>query len=263
VGIIVVDNTGVNQPNPVLTPLTKLATKVSVVYPQKNLGYFGGLAYGLEFALRSVTLPNWVVLSNTDLTMSDAGFLETITSRYSDGNASIVAPAILSEDFGLDENPYLLRRPSRLLMRLRKVIFSNSALFYPYVVCSKIKHQLRGMRPKKRALRPPRSIYAPHGSFLLIHESYFRAGGTLEYGSFLFGEEIFLAESAAALGLSIVYDPSFVLYHRQHASTGHWPTGQMRRYLAQSSGFLYDKYFRSRSDRDHTSQAQRQQNEPP
>src|SRR5262249_12253987 len=144
----------------------------------------------------------------------------------------------------------LLTRPRSLTMRVRRIVCRYPILFFTYFAWSKIKLHLRKRWHRNHVHKAAQQIYAPHGSFLLIHDRYFRAGGTLDYGSFLFVEEIFLAESAARLDLPIVYEPSFVIYHRQHASTGHWPNKCIRGYVADSSAFLYDHYFRAPLARD-------------
>ena len=51
---------------------------------------------------------------------------------------------------------------------------------------------------------------------MLFASSYFDKGGTLNYPSFLFGEELFVAEQARQLNLTTVFEPSLKIEHQQH-----------------------------------------------
>jgi hypothetical protein len=97
-------------------------------------------------------------------------------------------------------------------------------------------------RPGVRTLLPER-IYAPHGSFLLFHRSYFEAGGTLRYGTFLFGEEIFVAETARQLGLAIVHDPRLVVEHEQSTPSKILGDRTLQAYAKDAAAFVAGEYF--------------------
>jgi GT2 family glycosyltransferase len=88
-----------------------------------------------------------------------------------------------------------------------------------------------------------RTIYAPQGSCLVFSRRYFEQGGSLEYPAFLFGEEIFVAETVLRLGLQVVYDPRLRVWHDEHASTGRLRSRKLARYVGQSAAYLADTFF--------------------
>jgi GT2 family glycosyltransferase len=89
----------------------------------------------------------------------------------------------------------------------------------------------------------PLQIYAAHGAFLAFRKSYFEAGGTLRHGAFLFGEEIFVAETVRRLGLTIGYDPRLRVFHRGYTTTGYMPSRQMATYMREAARYCADTWF--------------------
>ena len=87
-------------------------------------------------------------------------------------------------------------------------------------------------------------IYAAHGSLFVFHRSYFDMGGDLSHGTFLFGEEIFVAETILRLGLTILYDPRFCVVHKEHLTTGQLPSRKVASFARDSSKFCSSSFFR-------------------
>ena len=54
---------------------------------------------------------------------------------------------------------------------------------------------------------------------MIFYRTYFEKGGTLDHGAFLFGEEVFVAESARKFGMEIVYDKRLRVIHSEHVTT--------------------------------------------
>src|SRR5262249_2176510 len=99
------------------------------------------------------------------------------------------------------------------------------------------------MRPTSTSTGPV-PIYAPHGSFIAFRRTYFERGGSLNHPVFLFGEEIFVAETARRLGLTISYDRRLEVIHREHKSTGYFPSPRISAYSSQAATYCADQYFR-------------------
>ncbi len=86
-------------------------------------------------------------------------------------------------------------------------------------------------------------IYAVHGSFIAIKKDYFEKGGSLRYGSFLYGEEIFLAEETRRIGLKTGVLSSICVMHNEHITTGKIKGKRHMHYLNESLRFLQKTYF--------------------
>jgi len=120
---------------------------------------------------------------------------------------------------------------------------------YPSDVVYQSLHWLKQQTARGRPLGLPSEsgevepIYAAHGSFLAFHRSYFERGGTLGHGAFLFGEEIFVAETARRLGLAVLFEPRVIVEHAEHSSMGPlWrrETSDRRR---EASRYLANTFF--------------------
>jgi GT2 family glycosyltransferase len=104
----------------------------------------------------------------------------------------------------------------------------------------RIRHRLAPPGPATGAC----DIYAPHGSFVVLSREFFDRGGRIDYGAFLFGEEIHIAEQARSLALRVRYRPELRVFHEEHASVGHYQSRQMVEHARAAAVYCFDRYFR-------------------
>ncbi|MBS43219.1 MAG: hypothetical protein CMH83_08685 [Nocardioides sp.] len=212
--VVVVENSGDAVERGRLRSLGAGEARVAVVEAPVNAGYFGGARLGLEAAQ---PLQEWVVVANADLLPSPT-FVERLLSVSPD---AVVAPSILSGRSGRDQNPYLVERPGRATReRWRwQTRWTPVARFGPPV-----QHALRrlGGGRDTGGTSPAREIYAPHGSCIAFPPAYFAHGGDLAHGAFLFGEEITVGETCRRIGVPVRHEPSVVIRHAEHGTTGVW-----------------------------------------
>lgn len=207
-----------------------------------NPGYFGGAAVGLAQFLETHALPNWVIVSNVDVEFRDPGFVASLRALAPEDNVGVLAPTIWSGRTGRNLNPMFVERPSRGSMRFRKHVLSTFVTFRLYEAMALMKRRLRAARPEPAA-SGWRDVYAPHGSCVVFARRYFECGGTLNHPAFLFSEEVFVAETARALRLRVVMEPSLVLWHDEHATTGLWRSRRMAALQGQAAAVVADRYF--------------------
>lgn len=249
--IIIVNN---SESPSVYSPLTSLASsdpRIWLLTPGKNLGYFGAASLGFIEYSKTFPLPDWVIVSNTDIEFLHANFFSALNQFHANSTHAIVAPAIISSLTGQDQNPNMRARPSRFRMHFYKHIFRYRKLLGLYEGLSFAKHRLRGVYgriSKINRLPHPIPIYAPHGSFIIFHRRYFEAQGSLNYGCFLFGEEIFVAETARKLNLGIIYDPRLRLRHNEHRTTTLFIS--RKQFVAKAAAHCADTFFRLHHQRD-------------
>jgi GT2 family glycosyltransferase len=91
------------------------------------------------------------------------------------------------------------------------------ALFYQSIAL--VKDFLKNILPSRRA-KSLCQIYAPHGAFIIFSRQYFLRGGSFKHPSFLYGEEITVAENCKKFGFQVLYDPGFRVLHFEHGSHG-------------------------------------------
>jgi GT2 family glycosyltransferase len=257
---IMVDNSEIGSREALRTALLRVNPTLRYVQAPQNLGYFGGAALGLRSFAAEHGWPDWVIVSNVDVEFRQPNVLELLAQGPWAADVGIVAPSIWSSKSFRDLNPWLVRRPAAARMRFYKVVFSNVYTLNAYEILAAAKPALRYAAIKAASVvrslghqqrsasevpdgRPRQRIYAPHGSCLLFARAYFDRGGTLDYPQFLFGEEIYVAETVRALGLQVVYEPRLRVWHDDHASTGLIRSRFVARHVSASARFIADQYF--------------------
>jgi len=220
--------------------------QVKALATGKNLGYFGGAAAALADHLKSHSMPEWVVVSNPDVYFSDREVLHRLCDSHLGNEPAVIAPSIRTVNTSVEQNPYMRVRPSRFRMHLYRWLFSSYPVDVVYESLSWVKHRALELVSKKRPTEvasSPEKIYAPHGSFIALHRTYFERGGSLEYGAFLFGEEIFIAETVRRLGLTVLYEPSVTIEHTERSTAAGLWNRDASRYRKQASRYLVQKFF--------------------
>lgn len=246
--LIIIDNSGdfKDKENIVKTCYqSKHIKRIIIYYPSHNLGYFGGAWWGIQQYLKDFDLPEWTIVSNPDIQFAISDFFVKLLDYHQINPPAIIAPSIILESSGIDQNPYMSKRPSKLRMHFYKWFFRYYPSLIIYQSLSVLKEQVQNYLPKIRSKvnNRPISIYAPHGSFIVFHRSYFESGGTLAHGCFLFGEEIFVAETARRLNLNILYDPRLKVIHKGHASTNIFKSRYVLHYMREAAVYCADEFF--------------------
>lgn len=241
--VIIVDNNECSEGNCGTSRLENFSREhpdVDYYRPGGNLGYYGAAKWGVSRYLEAGTLPEWIIVSNTDISFENRSFIATMAETFRFAPPAVVAPSIISRVSGRDQNPFMRVRPGRLRMHAYKVLFRFDLPTKAYGYMSRLKHRAvgsSGQAPPHVAAR----IYAPHGAYVIFNRRYFEAGGTLEYLPFLFDEEIFVAETARRLWLDVVYEPRLKVIHEEHVTTG--ISGPMREHKYDAARYCADNYF--------------------
>jgi len=176
----------------------------------KNLGYFG--AVGSLMQAEDPSRYDYVVVSNVDITVSDSFFSE-MEALKSDAGVGWVAPCIWSAMEHRDRNPKILKRYNRRRIQTFCLFFSIPVLHYLYTrLVYRKRHEGKSCDPG--------SVYAGHGSCIILTREYIGRCGCIDYPVFLFGEEIYLAEKCRLNALTVLYQPQVKVSDNEHASTG-------------------------------------------
>jgi GT2 family glycosyltransferase len=267
VTIVLIDNSERSDNTELFDQVLSKNSHVRCIKPATNLGYFGGAHFGLMQCKRSGQDFDWALVCNVDIRFPDRGFFAKLGAMKPSKEIGVVAPSICSSFTQHDQNPMMSERPSRARMRFYQFLHRSYYLLNLYEVLATAYHLVRstlgssfGWRKTGLArssgkgpvqdtnpledVRIP--IYAPHGACMIFSNEFFARGGSLEVPFFLYGEEIYVAETARALGLQVVYDPSLRLQHDEHQSTGLRRvllSRQAATHLRETTEYLVDTYF--------------------
>jgi GT2 family glycosyltransferase len=224
-----------------LVELTNNYTNVALIKLENNLGYFGAANLGLTNYLNKYNgYPDAVIVCNTDITLH-VNFFETLQQRLGKQNFDILGPSIHSSLLNYYQNPYIINRISKGKLKFLHFVSSLYILYSLFTVYHLLKTKLMGRQNSKPNLVD--NPYAIHGSFMILNKTFFEKGGTINYPSVLFGEELFIAEQARKLNLNMVYEPVLQVEHNEHATTGVFKSRKTVAYLHQSYTYLLKTYF--------------------
>jgi GT2 family glycosyltransferase len=263
--VVVVDNTERSDSSDLFARIEAASPGVLCVKSPQNLGYFAGASWGLsEWRRQACVEPDWTVVSNVDIEFRQQDFFTELGSVPVTEDIGLVAPAIWSDLWSCDRNPKFAVRPSSRRMRFYKVLYRDYYVLNLYMALAWLKSRVRYARRRvkrcsekpgantARAAMPMRAIYAAQGSCFVFSKWYFSKGGNLEYPCFLFGEEVFVAETVRALGIRIIHYPRLVVNHTDHVSTGlaqshslgsFLKSRTIARHMHDSAVYVADKYF--------------------
>ena len=213
----------------------------------ENLGYFPSIAASVKRL--GVYLPayDYVIVSNVDLCF-DNRFFSVLRELPVSKRVGAYAPSIRSSSLGVDRNPKIVRRPSARKLRLNRWLFRHSLSYAALRTVSRLRLKARellrrtGAQRRARRQSSERSIYAPHGSCVVLTREFVRREENITYPIFLFCEEIYIGEKAREFGLDVVYKPDLVVYDEEHASTSLMKPKAYRDRNVEALSYILDKY---------------------
>jgi GT2 family glycosyltransferase len=211
---------------------------VLLVRPTRNLGYANGCSWGIKvFRQHFEVEPTWWMVTNSDLQVSPAFFQRLLRTSWPE-TVGVLAPDVREEAWPC--NPFLLTRPSVAQLRWWLYVLSTPGAATMYRYLSLVKRRIG--RPSAPPVHP-RSIYAPHGSLMVMHRRFFEQGGRLGYGGFLYGEELHVAEQARTCDLTVWWSPLLQACHYTGGVTGSLSAARRRKWMRESLEFVYRTYF--------------------
>ncbi len=235
--VIVVDNGSNNRS--LLEKFTAEHTAIVMLKPSANRGYIGAAADGFDYCKTNKIEFDYFVLMNFDLMLNDSLLFKYLSGKTKECNIAISAPQVIDKNSGFKMNPIYSERLSQShLDRLIRVTSS-----WPVYLAYQMLHKLKRTTGRKSVPHIQSKCYALHGSFLGFSPSFFENGGHLNYGSFLYGEEIFIAEQCRKLNLSLKLIPELQIVHDEHSTTGKWKNKAHMLYLHQSLTYLNSTYY--------------------
>jgi len=218
--VVVVNNAADEESKALLEALVKDYDNVVVLHNPRNLGYFGGLNYGLPSAL--AVDPEWIVFCNADIIFTQSDFVEQLFQLHVDRSVLALAPAIITRK-GRYQNPFFFKRPSRARWLIYDIYFSCYVAFRIMSLANDLAKFLVGGRGWKPSQLPdmPTDIYAPHGACFILNKRYFDIYPRLDDTLTLYGEEIILAETVRRAGGRILYVPALKVLHNESGNIAH------------------------------------------
>lgn len=200
---------------------------------ENNPGYFGAIKKLMQNV--DMNAYDYAIISNVDLTLDEDFFVKLAAYNCAE-DTGWIAPSIWSRLEKRDRNPARTERPS-----YNKMVILKS--FYQYPILDTIYHKTAYRRKKYNVKATAGTIYAGHGSLIILTKQYFKRCGKIDYPIFLFCEELYLAESCRQAGLTVEYEPSIVVYDKEHVSIGKMPHSLYCKYNLKAMKYIIEKFF--------------------
>ena len=208
---VIVDNSTNEQDAADCEDLSRAYPWVTYMRAPKNLGYFGGLNYGISACGRADA--EYTVICNNDLQFRD-DFCEKLLGTEYDSTIFAVCPDVITAD-GLHQNPHILRRISALRR------FQFDLYFSHFYVSRLLIAVLRVVRPVKSSPSQPKEGCEMHmgvGACYVLTPEFFKHFKTLNYPFFLFGEEAYISEQIHSADGILWFDPNLRVDHAESAA---------------------------------------------
>jgi GT2 family glycosyltransferase len=239
---IVIALNGCNNPR-MLAQLEQQNNNIFICNCGSNIGYLPGAAFGLRYyLLKGTGYPGHVIISNCDIEIPDPDFFKRLNEIPESEKYDVLGPDIHSSLFKQRQNPYIPMRISLTKMKMLRFLTSNACLYNLFLLYYHAKTWISALvNVDQKSHSIQREVYGIHGSFMIFRNSFFEKGGNFDYPVTLFGEEIYIAETARKNGIMILFDPGFLIIHREHNTTGIFKSKQNVRFLHQSYTFFIDQ----------------------
>ena len=225
-----------------LNKLNKKKKNVFLFTDKKNLGYFTAMNFGIKRYSEYNQIPKWVILCNTDIEVCSKNMFDILNDIEKKENPLCIAPKIISYINNKNQNPHIKKRVSYKYLKLLGVMYSNFILYKLFIRLSLIKRRIKVN--KINDIGTDNKIYAPHGSFIIIKNTFLDLRINLDYNELLYGEEIYLAEQIFRMGENVIYTDKIKIIHKEHSITGTLSNNKKRILKYNSIKFLINFFKR-------------------
>lgn len=235
---VIVVNNGTRRLD-LLQDLVKTYSFVELTGDGTNLGYFGAAGKAYSFYKEHHTVhPAWTIVCNTDIEFLSPEIFRKLNELKP--GCDIVGPSIHSSVSGKELNPFALTRLTKEKLNFLLLVYSFYSFYLVYQLLAILKAKVKASSGTPAAAA---EVYAIHGSCMIFRDSFFERGGHFEFGGFLFGEELFVAEEALKKHLKTFFIPGIKVVHREHSTTGWFKKPVHIRWMKDSLKWLLKSYY--------------------
>lgn len=239
--IVFVDNASRSDEIDKMRRIERSYPNVEVIYNADNSGYFRGLNLGIRALREGANVPDLILVGNNDLEFPP-GFLdqvlaaEMVMARY-----PVVCPDLVGLD-GEHQNPHVAVPITPLRRFVWRLYFQS--YFLAQIISALSTFSRRVTRRSDFQLHQKAGpIIEGYGACYILTPVFFSHYDELWAPTFLMGEEFFLSKQIEQVGQQIYYEPSIVVQHLDHATTGEVPGRKMWE-ISRDSHRVYREYLK-------------------
>lgn len=237
--VIVVNKKGDSQIEVFNKRLETLAIDTYVYDPGDNFGYLNGAIFGYEqYCQETNSVPEWVVVSNTDIEYFKNKFFEVFLHTVYDDDVWCVAPSVYNPLNKSYDNPQYINRCTLKQIDRLIYIYERPLLAYLHEKAAKLKCKL-GRREKLDS----QLIYSAHGCFFILRNEMALVLKERKYKAFMYSEESHISEIILQHNKKIYYDQAIEVIHNENTVTGRLAVKKRAQYIADSLKVIRDEFY--------------------
>lgn len=236
--IIVINKIGNMDEEKFIRNIKEMEIDTYIYKANRNLGYLNGLIYGIDKFSKEEKLPNWIAMSNTDISFKEENFFESFLTYEYEPDIWIVGPSIYSlENKSYDNPQYKIRHTLNSINR-RIFIFERPILSYLYFKLAKFKSKF-----KKTTKEDSQFVYSAHGCFFFIKKDFFDILKEKEYGALMYSEEAYLAELIRKNDKLCYYNNEIEVIHHESTVTSRLDIKKKTKYIVDSLRTIKKEFY--------------------
>lgn len=210
---------------------------VKLLKSDKNLGYFGGLNYGLKQL--EYKKYDYIVIANNDLIYRYDFLVKLSENKYKD-NCLAIVPELITIN-GKYQNPQLVNKPSKF--RLLGYNLYYTCYFLSIIIELIYGTFFRKKSKESRRISNKTDIFLCTGACIVLNSKFIDKCGYLDDSVFMWGEEVLIAHQIEVAKGVMTYDPSLYVLHFENATVR--KISSKKTYQLNKKSFkVYKKYYK-------------------
>ncbi len=215
--IIIVDNlSNEKKLNSLKFKLDKFNLNIRYVVSSKNLGFANGMNLGIKHSRKQ-----FVICSNNDILYEKFDFKNFLSPYFNDSKIAVIGPSIknLNNKY---QNPYITDDVDWNLLKrkIKNYLFFGSSFGYIFYYFWSLKNEILNKNNTSKNIKTDSQyVYALHGAYFMLTPTYFKYYQGLDENTFLFSEELILAERVKSKLLKEFYYSEEEVIHKEDSAT--------------------------------------------
>jgi len=208
--------------------------KTRILNAGENLGYFGGVKFGIEkFPAEDM---EYIIICNNDTQILSSDFFRIVEQKLK--MFDVIGPSIRTLT-GSEQNPHREVPPSAIVKIYYRIYFAS---YLAAVILTKLRRMLDFPKSKITSDTSEKRIFSAHGAFIIIGKEYFNRGGYIDDGFFLYGEEDSMGAISQENNIRVGYCPELKVLHKESKTIGKGLSRRKYKFQRRAYKYIRKKY---------------------
>lgn len=219
--------------------LQENCSKINIYDPGENLGYLNGMLYGYNKYINENDPPDLVIMSNTDIQITDKDFFSKIEKSQYSKEIGCIGPSVYVPFRKTYENPVNISRTPKSKINRLIAIMSIPLVRGAYVRLSDVK----GRITKRHKAEYSGYVYEVHGCYFILTNIFLKKINEKPYGALLYSEEAYIAENIIKYGFRTYYDANIEVEHLEHSVTGGLKSERIAKHIKETMQLIRSTFY--------------------